>query len=104
MPKLSEKLSDRQRQCLQVIVEFYGNHGYPPTFRDIGRAMDIKSPNGVLCNLRPLFKRGYLCVQKFSGKSRAIVPVFLFDAIRERCTEWLGGEVKEGHLQKKPLK
>jgi repressor LexA len=46
----------------QLIFDFISRHiegqGYPPTIRDICKAFDIKSPNGVMCHLRALEKKG----------------------------------------------
>jgi repressor LexA len=46
----------------QLILDFISRHiegqGYPPTIRDICKAFDIKSPNGVMCHLRALEKKG----------------------------------------------
>jgi repressor LexA len=46
----------------QLIFDFIRGHieeqGYPPTIRDICKAFDIKSPNGVMCHLRALEKKG----------------------------------------------
>lgn len=34
--------------------------GHPPTIREICAEMGFSSPNGVICHLRPLEKKGYI--------------------------------------------
>lgn len=56
----SYTLSPRQRQILQFIGEFLDEHGYPPTVRDIGRAVGITSTSVVDYNLKVLEREGFL--------------------------------------------
>jgi repressor LexA len=44
--------------------------GYGPTVREIGEILDIKSPNGVMCHLRALERKGM--INRAANKSRAI--------------------------------
>lgn len=53
-------LTDRQKEVLEFIAGYIRRAGYPPSFRDIGDEFRIKSPNGVLCHLQALKKKGYL--------------------------------------------
>ncbi len=46
------------------------NRGYGPTVREIGEHMNIKSPNGVMCHLRALERKGMII--RSANKSRAI--------------------------------
>ncbi len=55
-----EMLSDRQRAILRVIQEYSAKHGYPPTVRDIGEAVNISSTSVVNYNLNKLVKEGFL--------------------------------------------
>ncbi len=55
-----QSLSARQRQILDFISEFLDEHGYPPTVRDIGRAVGITSTSVVDYNLRVLEREGLL--------------------------------------------
>src|SRR5262245_18555604 len=54
------RLSERQQQILAFISEFVQNHGFPPSIRDIGPAVDISSTSVVDYNLRVLEREGYL--------------------------------------------
>jgi LexA DNA binding domain len=63
-------LSQRQRQILDYIRNHIETRGYPPTVRDIGLAMGIGSPNGVLCHLKALEKKG--CIARSHNRSRGL--------------------------------
>jgi repressor LexA len=51
-------LTDRQREIYDFIRERIENRGYGPSIREICDAFDIKSPNGVMCHLKALVKKG----------------------------------------------
>ncbi|CDF32750.1 unnamed protein product [Chondrus crispus] len=53
-------LTDRQRQILDFITHRIQEQGYPPTIREIGEEMGIKSTNGVNDHLKALERKGYL--------------------------------------------
>ncbi len=66
-------LTARQQQVLQAIESFIAEHGYPPSIREIGRLVGIRSTNGVSDHLKAIERKGYLTRQDF--KSRALQPV-----------------------------
>src|SRR5207248_9345503 len=53
-------LSDRQQRMLQFIRQYMGEHGRPPTVREIGLAVGISSTSVVDYNLRVLERDGHL--------------------------------------------
>jgi len=57
MPDFS-KLTDRQREIYEFIRKKIESRGYGPTVREIGENFGIKSPNGVMCHLKALEKKG----------------------------------------------
>lgn len=65
-----ESLTARQREVYDFVREKICNRGYGPTVREIGEAFGIASPNGVMCHLRALEKKGLITRQ--ANKSRAI--------------------------------
>jgi len=67
-----DKLTDRQQQVLDFIQAKIHRDGYPPTIREIGDQLGIRSTNGVNDHLKALSKKGYL--QRTEAKSRACVP------------------------------
>ena len=63
-------LTDRQQNVYDFIRDKIVNRGYGPTVREIGEKMDISSPNGVMCHLKALEKKGM--IKRDANKSRAI--------------------------------
>lgn len=63
-------LTKRQEQTLSFIRRSIQERGYPPTLREIGEHMGIKSTNGVNDHLRALERKGYL--RREDMKSRAL--------------------------------
>jgi repressor LexA len=57
---MSKELTTRQRQVLDYISDYICERGYPPTIREIGDHMGIKSTNGVSEHLETLWRKGYL--------------------------------------------
>src|SRR5690554_828546 len=55
-----EPLTERQRAVLDFVVEYIRVHRFPPTVREIGRALGIRSTNGVSDHLKALERKGYL--------------------------------------------
>jgi repressor LexA len=63
-------LTKRQEQTLDFIRQSIEQRGYPPTLREIGESMGIRSTNGVNDHLRALERKGYLSREDM--KSRAL--------------------------------
>jgi repressor LexA len=63
-------LTKRQAQTLDYIRQSIEERGYPPTLREIGEYMGIRSTNGVNDHLRALERKGYL--RREDMKSRAL--------------------------------
>jgi repressor LexA len=63
-------LTQRQQQTLEFIKKSIEDRGYPPTLREIGEYMGIRSTNGVNDHLRALERKGYL--RREDMKSRAL--------------------------------
>jgi repressor LexA len=65
-------LTERQLEVLRFIARQIDDAGYPPTIREIGEALDIRSTNGVNDHLKALERKGYL--SRDPVKSRALIP------------------------------
>lgn len=65
-----DSLTKRQGAVLDFIREKIESRGYGPTVREIGEAFDIASPNGVMCHLKALEKKGL--ITREANRSRAI--------------------------------
>ena len=63
-------LTKRQRQIYEYLKDKIHNRGYGPTVREIGAHFNIRSPNGVMCHLKALEKKGL--IHRESNMSRAI--------------------------------
>ncbi len=69
---MATTLTDRQLEVLRFIAREIDERGYPPTIREIGEALDIRSTNGVNDHLKALERKGYLT--RDPVKSRALIP------------------------------
>jgi repressor LexA len=67
-------LSARQAEVLETIVGWSEEHGLPPTFREIGDALGIRSTNGVSDHVRALERKGFLERAAGPGAARALRP------------------------------
>lgn len=66
-----ERLTERQREVYEFIRDKIRSRGYGPTVREIGQQFSISSPNGVMCHLKALEKKGL--IQREPNMSRAIM-------------------------------
>ena len=64
------KLTPKQQQIYDYILSFTSQHGYPPSVREIGAAVGLKSPSTVHFHLKGLEEAGMIV--KAEGKTRAI--------------------------------
>lgn len=66
-----DRLTTRQREVYEFIRDKIRTRGYGPTVREIGSHFDISSPNGVMCHLKALEKKGL--INREPNMSRAIM-------------------------------
>jgi repressor LexA len=91
---LQEKLTDRQQTIFDFIRGLIEDRGYGPTIREIADEMGFASPNGVMCHLKALEKKGL--INRTSNQSRSIV---LTDEAHEEIRGLpLAGRVQAGAL------
>jgi len=88
-----ERLTKRQQAVYEFIREKIRNRGYGPTVREIGKNFDISSPNGVVCHLKALEKKGM--ITREPNMSRAIQ--LAAEPIREKGLP-LAGQIAAGVL------
>src|SRR6195256_2559731 len=67
------QLTERQKEIYDFIEEKIESRGYGPTVREIGLAFDIKSPNGVMCHLKALEKKGLITREEHSARAIQLV-------------------------------
>ena len=65
-----DQLTARQQQVLEIVTQYIGAYGYPPSLRDIGKKLAVSGTLGVMKHLEALEKKGYLRRQE--GSSRGI--------------------------------
>jgi repressor LexA len=65
-----DTMTKRQRMVYEFIKDKIRNRGYGPTVREIGVQFGISSPNGVMCHLKALEKKGL--ITREPNMSRAI--------------------------------
>jgi repressor LexA len=65
-----DQLTKRQRSVYDFIRDKIRNRGYGPTVREIGQKFKISSPNGVMCHLKALERKGL--ITREPNMSRAI--------------------------------
>jgi repressor LexA len=76
-----QMVTERQRAILDYLRGFVDEHGYPPTVREIGEAVGLRSPSTVHAHLAQLERAGLL--RRDPTKPRAIE---LTDRRREAVT------------------
>jgi repressor LexA len=65
-------LTTKQEAIYNFIRKHIENKGYPPSIRDICEEFEISSPNGVMCHLKALQKKGFINrVEKRDNNQRA---------------------------------
>jgi repressor LexA len=65
-----QMVTERQRAILDYLRAFVDEHGYPPTVREIGEAVGLRSPSTVHAHLAQLERAGLL--RRDPTKPRAI--------------------------------
>jgi repressor LexA len=78
---VDRNLTKRQQEILDYVKHHVGEHGYPPTVRDIGKAIGLTSSSTVHAHLANLEKLGLLrrdptkprAIEVLVGKAKAAV-------------------------------
>jgi repressor LexA len=67
------RLTERQNQVYEYVRAHVRRHGKPPTLQEIGRALAIRSTNGVHKLLTALEQKGYLRRTPFESRGLTLV-------------------------------
>jgi len=89
---INRSLTQRQQDIFDLIRNLIIQRGYGPTVREIGAHFGISSPNGVMCHLKALERKGLIV--RHAKQSRAIELVDAAD--RGRFAMQLAGVVAAG--------
>lgn len=77
------RLTERQNQVYEFIRAFIRERGKPPTLQEIGRALAIRSTNGVYKLLEALERKGYITREPHAARGITLVDTgedpFAFD-------------------------
>ena len=73
----SRQLTQRQNDVYILIRNLISQRGYGPTVREIADHFGIRSPNGVMCHLRAIERKGL--IRRSPNKSRAIELTLAID-------------------------
>jgi repressor LexA len=89
----SEKpsLTHRQQQVYNYIKEKIAERGCGPSIREIGSELGIRSPNGVLCHLNTLVKKGYITREPHQSRT-----IRLTEQPQNRACLPLAGQIAAG--------
>lgn len=77
------QLSPRVQQIFDFISTYASQHGYPPSVREIGSSVGLKSPSTVHMHLQTLEEKGL--IKRIANKSRTIELVS--DATQKASSE-----------------
>lgn len=66
------KLTGRRREIYEFLVSTSRERGFPPTMREIAKALGLASPSTVLHHLRVLEEQGY--IEREPAHNRALRP------------------------------
>ncbi len=84
-------LTQRQKDIYEFLRDKIVHRGYGPTVREIGTQFGIRSPNGVMCHLKALEKKGL--ITREPNMSRAIQ---LTNSPKSRSSLPLAGMIAAG--------
>lgn len=55
----SKKLTNKQSDALEAIINFIDHEGLPPTYRDLMKLLNLKSPSAIKTHLDQLKFKGF---------------------------------------------
>ena len=73
----ANNLTERQKAVFDFIRDLIYQRGYGPTVREIANRFGIRSPNGVVCHLKALERKGL--IRRDANKARAIELISRLD-------------------------
>ncbi|MEN6520460.1 MAG: transcriptional repressor LexA [Armatimonadota bacterium] len=68
------KLTARQREVLNFIINYIADRGFPPSIREIGAALHISSLRGVTIHLDALERKGWIKRENASRGIQILAP------------------------------
>jgi repressor LexA len=90
---MARELTKRQHTVLETIRAWIRERGYPPTIRELGKQLGIKSLRGVTTHLDAIAKKGFL---KREPKARSISLVDLMAPFEQALRVPIVGRIRAG--------
>ena len=90
---MAKQLTKRQHTVIEAIREWIRERGYPPTIRELGGRLGIKSLRGVTTHLDAIAKKGFL---KREPRARSIRLVDLVAPFEQAIRVPVVGRVRAG--------
>lgn len=87
VPPGSTELTARQAEVLAIIEAAILKNGFSPSVREIMTAAGVGSPNGIMCHIESLHRKGYITYQPNTARSIRILgarPTETLGAMTER--------------------
>jgi SOS-response transcriptional repressor LexA len=70
-------LSERQGQLMHAIVTHWVERGFPPTLRELGLLVGVRSTNGITEHLRAMQRKGALAIEAAQSRSITLAPEYM---------------------------
>lgn len=70
---MKERLTERQNEAYEFIRSYLRRHSKPPTMKEIGEALGIRSTNGVYKLLKALEKKGHIRREKHAARGLELI-------------------------------
>jgi SOS-response transcriptional repressor LexA len=67
---LKNALTRKQEESYQCILRYTNEHGYPPTIREFGELIGVKSTSSAFSRIKQLEQNGY--IRRIPASPRAI--------------------------------
>ena len=90
---MAKQLTKRQHTVLDTIRHWIQQRGYPPTIRELGKLLGIKSLRGVTTHLDAIAKKGFL---KREPKARSISLLDLVAPFEQALRVPIVGRIRAG--------
>ena len=90
---MAKQLTKRQHAVLETIREWIRQRGYPPTIRELGKQLGIKSLRGVTTHLDAIAKKGFL---KRESRARSISLLDLVAPFEQALRVPIVGRIRAG--------
>ena len=72
------KLTPKQQQIYDYILSFTAQHGYPPSVREIGAAVGLKSPSTVHFHMKGLEEAGATVLNSSTRRRSSLILSVIF--------------------------